>query len=238
MNILITGATSGIGRELAIQLAKKGYKVGLIGRRAERLAQIKEQLGSLAFTRCVDITQHELAETAYRELIAEMGGLDVMILNAGVGNNRTLEAWPSDKNIIDVNILAFAHGCHFAFNFFSRQGHGHIVGISSLTAFVASHFAAAYCASKHFVRSYLTAYRQKARRVSADITVTDICPGFVKSELIPDSKYVFWNAETDKAVRQMIKAIEKKKNHAYITKRWRLMAWLAKSVPQFVWDRL
>ncbi len=134
--------------------------------------------------------------------------------------------------------MAFAHGCHFAFDYFNRQGHGHIVGMSSIASLVASAGSAAYTASKHFVSNYLTGFRQKAKRVSADIIVTEIKPGFVKSEMTENNSKMFWVSSTEKAVQQMVRAIEKKRNHVYVTKRWRLLAWVAKSVPQFVWDRL
>ena len=74
--VIITGATSGIGRELAIQLSKKGYLVGLIGRREERLAELKEIIGDTAFFHSLDVTDFEKAEKIYQSLIEEMGGLD------------------------------------------------------------------------------------------------------------------------------------------------------------------
>ncbi len=236
--VLITGATSGIGRELAVQLVGKGYKVGLTGRRTERLQELKEQLGELVYYRTLDVRNTTEATKVYQELIEEMGGMDIIILNAGVGRHKLLAAWESDEKTLEVNIMAFAHGCHFAFDYFNRQGHGHIVGMSSIASLVASAGSAAYTASKHFVSNYLTGFRQKAKRVSADIIVTEIKPGFVKSEMTENNSKMFWVSSTEKAVQQMVRAIEKKRNHVYVTKRWRLLAWVAKSVPQFVWDRL
>jgi short-subunit dehydrogenase len=237
-NILITGATSGIGKELAVQLAAKGHKVGLMGRRSEKLQEIKNSIGELAFIRTLDVTNLEEAEIVYKELIDEMGGFDMIILNAGVGGDKIMSLWKDDKLTIEVNVLAFAHGLHFAFNYFRRQGHGHIVGMSSLASHLASYKAADYTASKHFISNYMTGFRQKAKRIPADITITDIKPGFVKSEMTENVRGMFWVADTDKAVAQMVKAIEKKRNIVYITKRWRIMAIIAKMVPQFVWDRI
>ena len=116
--VIITGATSGIGRELAIQFAQKGYLVGLIGRRTERLEQLANEIGEQAYFRTLDVTNFDTAEVMYRGLTEEMGGLDIMILNAGIGNTKLVPNWESDKNIIDVNVTAFAHGMHFAFNYF------------------------------------------------------------------------------------------------------------------------
>ena len=149
-----------------------------------------------------------------------------------------LPSWESEENIIKINALAFAHGCHFAFQWFQKQGHGQIVGVSSVTAFVSSYRAAAYSATKHFVRSYLTGYRQKCKRISANITVTEIIPGFVRSEMTAKNKSMFWVSSTKKAVAQMITAIERKKNHVYITRRWRFIVWILNFVPQWVWNRI
>lgn len=236
--VIITGATAGIGHELAVQFVAKGYKVGLIGRRTERLEELREQLGELVHYRTLDVSELEKATQVYQELIEEMGGLDIMILNAGVGRHKLLPAWESDERTLKINIMAFAHGCNFAFNYFNKQGYGQIVGMSSIASLLASGSSAAYTASKHFVSNYLTGFRQKAKRVSADIVVTDILPGFVKSEMTEHNTKMFWVASTEKATQQIIRAIEAKRNHAYITKRWRLIAWAAKLVPQYVWDRL
>lgn len=237
-NILITGATSGIGKELALQYASRNCKVGLIGRRTEKLEELKEQIGENAFVRTLDVTDLETAKEVYQDLAEEMNGIDIFILNAGVGIAKTIAPWRADRNTIEVNVLAFAHGCHFAFDYFMKQGHGQIVGMSSVASHLATHRAAAYTASKHFISNYMTGFRQKAKRVDADITVTDIRPGFVKSEMTARNRGMFWVADTDKAVLQMIKAIDNKKNRVYITKRWGLIALIAKLTPQFVWDRL
>lgn len=236
--ILITGATSGIGKELAVQLAKKGHKVGLMGRRTEKLEELKSEIGDLAYIRTLDVTNLEQAEQTYSDLINEMGGMDMIILNAGVGVNKIMSPWKADQQTIEVNVLAFSHGLHFAFDYFKRQGHGHIVGMSSLASHLATYRAAVYTASKHYISNYMTGFRQKAKRVNADITITDIKPGFVKSEMTDNVRGMFWVADTDKAVRQMINAINKKRNIVYITKRWRLIAIIARLIPQFIWDRL
>ncbi|MBO6794468.1 MAG: SDR family NAD(P)-dependent oxidoreductase [Balneolaceae bacterium] len=236
--IIITGATSGIGRELAIQLAQKGNTVGLIGRRLERLEELAEEIGDRAYYRSLDVTDFETANVVYQGLADEMGGMDIMILNAGVGRDSLLPKWDSDKQTIDVNVSAFVHGAHFAFTYFRAQNKGHIVGMSSIASHLSSGRAAAYTASKHFISNYMTGLRQKANKLELDLVVSDIRPGYVKSEMTEKNKNMFWVATTEKAVRQMVTAIEKKKKRAYITKRWWLIATIARLTPQFVWDRL
>ncbi len=97
--------------------------------------------------------------------------------------------------------------------------------------------SAAYNASKAFVSTYLQGYRQKANHTDATITITDIKPGFVESEMTEGLKGLFWVADTNKAARQMADSIEKQQNHAYITRRWRMVAWLIKLTPDWVFDR-
>lgn len=237
--ILITGATSGIGRELAIQFSQKGYKIGLTGRRTERLRELKKQLGELAFIRTLDVTDFEKAQVVYLELIEEMGGLDIMILNAGVGRESRKLTWKSDTQTVDVNVRAFAHGMHIALQYFiDKKQSGQIVGMSSIASTLASGRAAAYTASKHFISNYMTGFRQKINHMGLNVTITDIKPGFVESEMTANNRGMFWVATTERAVQQMVKAIEKRHNHVYVTKRWSIIAWVAKRVPQFIWDRL
>ena len=236
--IIITGATSGIGRELALQYAAKGHKVGLLGRRTERLEELKKEIGDLACIRTLDVTEHKKAEDMYHELIQEMGGLDIMILNAGMGRIQMMPPWRAESKLIEVNALAFAHGCHFAFDYFKANGGGQIVGMSSMAALLAHHRAAAYTASKHFLSNYMVGFRQKAKRVDADITLTEIRAGYILTEMTERAKGMFWVSDVKKAADQMIKGISKKQNIFYVTKRWRLLAWIAKCVPEFIWNRI
>ncbi|HET8866091.1 MAG TPA: SDR family NAD(P)-dependent oxidoreductase [Gracilimonas sp.] len=237
-NIIITGATSGIGRELAIQYAAKGNKVGLIGRRTKRLEELKAEIGELAYIRTLDVTDHERAEVVYLELIDEMGGMDMMVLNAGIGRIQMLPPWGAESKLIEVNALAFAHGCHFAFDYFRENGGGQIVGMSSMASLLAHHRATAYTASKHFISNYMTGYRQKAKRVDANIVITEVRAGYIWTEMTENARGMFWVAPVEKAVQQMVKGIDRKKNCIYATKRWRLMAWVAKCVPEWVWNRI
>ena len=160
--------------------------------------------------------------------------MDIMILNAGVGIDTFLK-WKSDLKTIEVNVSAFVHGAHFAFNYFRSQKSGQIVGMSSIASHLASGRAAAYTASKHFISNYMTGLRQTVNKLDVDLVITDIRPGYVVSEMTANNKNMFWVASTEKAVQQMM-LIEKEK--IYITKRWKLIALIASLTPQFIWDRL
>lgn len=237
-NIIIIGATSGIGEGLARICIKKGYRVGITGRREKRLRSLKDELGENIFFIRMDVTKHKESREGLRSLIDEMGGMDIIVLNAGISNFHGSDQLSVEQKVINVNVSGFVQLFKESYNYFEKQGHGQIVGISSVAALFGYGRSAVYNASKSFISLYMQGYRQKAKRADSDIRITDIKPGFVESEMTEGNENLFWVASTEKASEQILKAIEKKKNLAYVTKRWRLMAWIFKLIPDFVWNRL
>ncbi|NBW70031.1 MAG: SDR family NAD(P)-dependent oxidoreductase [Bacteroidetes bacterium] len=238
---IITGASSGIGEELARQLANKGYALGLIARRKDRLERLSKEISKHSanvFIKAVDLGNEQDATEAYEELSQKLGGLDGIILNAGVGRDDVVAPWLSDATTIDINVRAFAHGMHWAFEYFKHQGHGHIIGMSSIAAHLASGHASAYTASKHFASNYMTGFRMKANAQSLKIHITDIRPGYVVSEMTQNNPNTFWMASTKRAVQMMVKGIESQKKRIYVTKRWYFIARFADLIPSFIWNRL
>lgn len=235
---VIIGATSGIGRALAEELHRRGYTLGLTGRRVERLEELKNKLGSRVYTQFMDVVQTTKAVQYLEDLLSRMNGMDLIVLNAGVSNFRGSAQWKTEKRVIDVNIRGFAALNNFAFNYFEKQGSGQIVGVSSVASLFGYGLSSAYNASKAFVNIYLQGYRQRANHSDADITITNIIPGFVESEMTRGKEGMFWVGEQKRSARQMANAIEAERNRAYITKRWVLIGWLLKLVPNWVLDRI
>lgn len=236
--IIIIGATSGIGKALAEIAAQKGYKVGVTGRRIDRLEELQAEYPVSIHYRFMDITDYSEAGGTLFDLANEMGGMDIIVLNAGISNMKGDSSLETEQKVIDVNISGFVQLANRAYRYFKKQGHGQLVGISSVASLLGYGQSAPYNASKAFISTYMQGYRQKARREKADIIITDIKPGFVESEMTEDRKGIFWVAPADKAARQILSAIEWKKHHAYITKRWRLVAWLINITPNWVLDRI
>jgi short-subunit dehydrogenase len=116
---------------------------------------------------------------------------------------------------------------------FLEVGRGHLVGITSIAALRGGRLTPAYNASKAFESSYLGALRLKAIRAGVAVTVTEIQPGLVDTAMA-QGENLFWLASPEKAARQIMRAIERKKKRAYVTRRWRLIAWFFKLAP----DRL
>ena len=237
--MIIIGATSGIGASLARQAAEKGYTVGGTGRRVERLEALKRELGDHFFFRRMDVVDREDATTQLHSLIEEMGGMDIIVLNSGISNYPSSSIIEMEQDIVDVNVSGFIRLFGEAFQYFRSQGDGQIVGVSSIASLFGAARAAPYSASKAFISNYMQAYRQRCNRSEKyDVTITDVKPGFVVSEMTEDVPGMFWVADTDRAVSQMLHDIEKKKSYSYITRRWRLIAWLIKLTPNWVIDRL
>ncbi len=236
--IIIIGATSGIGEELARQCVEKEYLVAGTGRRLERLEDMKKELGNYFHYSEMDVTNHEKSKEQLQELIRQMGGMDIIVLNAGISNYQASSVTSMEQMVIDVNVSGFIQLFGEAFKYFRQQGHGQIVGVSSIASLFGSSRAAPYSASKAFISTYMQAYRQRSNSMDHDITITDVKPGFVKSEMTEGKKGMFWVAETDKAVKQMLKDIEKKKSYSVVTRRWILVVWLLKLTPNWILDRL
>lgn len=236
--VIIIGATSGIGRALAVEMHRRGYIVGATGRRTTRLDELSHELGDRIYVQVMDVAQPDDALNQLESLIKKMGGMDIIVLNAGVSNFRDGIDWETERTVIDVNIRGFVALASFSFDYFEQQGVGQIVGVSSVAGLFGYGLSATYNASKAFVSNYLQGYRQRAHHSDAKISVTEIQPGFVESEMTTGKPGMFWVAKTARAARQMADAIEQRCHHAYITKRWRLVAWAIKAIPNWILNRL
>ena len=234
---IIIGATSGIGKELAKIFSQNDYIVGLAGRRTHLLDELKNELPNNSFAKHIDISQTDKAIKQLEDLIAEMEGVDIIVISSGVGYvNKDLQ-WSPEKETIDVNISGFAAMANVAIHYFLSKGSGHLVGISSIAALRGDGDAPAYNASKAFVSNYMEGLRKKVVKLGLSITVTDIQLGFVDTAMAKGDG-LFWVASPQKASQQIYGAIERKKKHAYITKRWRLIGWLMKVMPDFIYNRI
>jgi short-subunit dehydrogenase len=233
--IIIIGATSGIGRELARIYASKGFRVGVTGRRMKLLLSLQEEFPQHIYIECFDVTAKENIPHL-RSLIEKLDGLDILIYNSGYGETSKELDWDIERYTTAVNVIGFVEIVCYAFNYLNHQGHGQIACTSSIASTRGNSMAAAYSASKAFESTYLEGLYLKAKRLQKNIAVTDIQPGFVDTHLAKGDRK-FWVAPVEKAAAQIYKAIQKKKKRAYITKRWVIIAWLLKYMPGFIYNR-
>ena len=236
-NAIIVGATSGIGLALAEQLVARGCQLGITGRRHELLEEFRKKHGEGVCWRCMDVCDPDAATTAFNGLVEELGGVDLVVISAGTGAINSDLVWEPEAKTIATNVYGFAAIATAAMKLFIDQGYGHLAAISSIAALRGSREAPAYNASKAFVSNYLEGLRVKAARSRLPIYVTDILPGFVDTAMA-QGEGLFWVATPHKAAQQILAAIDAKKRRAYITRRWHLIAWLMKYLPDFLYERL
>ncbi len=229
---IIIGASSGIGWELGVQLAAKGYQLGLMARREECLQKLAGSLPGTHFIQITDVCKAEQAQDELTALIDLMGDVELIIINSGVGSAEKKLDWVIEREMIDVNIRGFAAMSIVAMNHFVKRGAGHLAGVSSAAAHFSSGLTLTYNASKAFASNYLNGMRSRAARSKLPITVTTIEPGFVETPMVEGRP--MWMATVEKGVTQMVTGLVKKKNHIYITRRWVLVVRLLNITPNWL----
>lgn len=234
---IVVGASSGIGKKVAELLVDNGYRVGITGRRTELLEQLKAAKPDHFYIKTFDVTDVRAAIENLEELVAELRGLDLIFISSGTGDLNQLLDFNIEKQTIDTNVTGFTCVADWAFNWFEKQGSGHLVAVTSVAGLRGSRHAPAYNASKAYQSNYLEALRQKAKQLKLPIDVTDIRPGFVDTDMAK-GEGLFWVASVEKATKQIIKAIQRKKKVAYITKRWRIVAMALKCLPRIIYDNI
>ena len=234
---IVVGASSGIGRALAKLLARQGYTVGLAARRESLLRELQAEIGAAARVKQIDVADPDRAMPQLAELIAEMDGVDLVVLTSGAGHRNPDLDWELEREPIDVNVYGFTAMANVAMRHFLQRGAGHLVSISSIAGLRGNRIAPAYAASKAFVSTYTYGLRCKVKRLGLPIAVTEIQPGFVDTAM-GRGEEAFWVASPEVAAEQIFTAIRRRKEHAYITRRWRLFAWVMKLAPDWLYYRL
>ena len=234
---IIIGASSGIGKDLALKLAQENYLVGITGRRTELLAELKSQKPNLFYPVSFDITDTSRIVENLEDLTKQLGGLDLLIISSGTGDLNDNLDYEIEKRTINTNVSGFTCVANWAFNYFENQKTGHLIAISSVGGLRGSRIAPAYNATKAFQMNYLEGLRQKAIKLKTQIFVTDIRPGFVNTAMAKGEGQ-FWVASVDKASNQIFEAIKKKKKIVYVTKRWKLIGIILKRIPRQIYDRM
>ncbi|HEV8027417.1 MAG TPA: SDR family NAD(P)-dependent oxidoreductase [Stellaceae bacterium] len=228
---IVVGASSGIGEALARQLTAEGWRVCLMARRLSRLEAIAETLSRDALARHIDLSDAETAAATLTAVIDELGGADLVVMSSGTGYPNTALDWPPDRETLAVNVVGFAAVAQAAMRHFIARGRGHLVGITSIAALRGFAPTAAYAGSKALQSLYLESLRDLARLRRLPIAVTEAQPGFVATAMM-QSERVFWVASAAVAAQQIMRAIRRRRKHAYITRRWAIIALLLRCLPR------
>ena len=235
--VIIVGATSGIGKELAILFAENNYLVGITGRRTKLLEELKAENPEKYLIKTFDITETNTSTIKLQELVFELGGLDMIVISSGTGEINEQLDFNVEKQTIDTNISGFTCIADWAFRYFNEQKSGQIVAITSIGGLRGSGNAPAYNASKAYQINYMEGLRKKANKLTFPIHITDIRPGLVDTDMAKGDG-LFWVMPVKKAVKQIYSAVQKKKKVAYVTKRWKIVAFIMKNLPRFIYDRM
>ena len=213
--VAITGASTGIGAELAVQLGALGCKLGLMARRKEVLEQVAskvEDAGGTAMVLPCDVGEYSQVEQAIKQFGHAHGPIDCMIANAGIGEpvERLKFSHEATAKIFKVNMLGMTNALYAALPAMLKRMRGHLVGVASLASYQGMPEDAGYSASKAAQRIHLEGMRIELRGTGVDVTT--ICPGFIRTPMTDANEFDMpFLIEVDVATRKIILAIARRK---------------------------
>lgn len=225
MNIVIVGATSGIGRELWKSYATGGHKIFVLGRRLPLLEQMKQERKEHTHIFPVDITKTEEASLCIQKIRKECNSIDLVIMCAGIGNLNDSLDYDVELATINTNVVAWTHVVDSFYKILEDQSQGHLVTITSVGGLTCSPLAPAYAATKAYQINYTKSLQKKSK--GKGISVTEIRPGLVDTAMAK-GEGLFWVMPIKKVVGQIIKAISHKRRTKVVTKRWAFISFILK----------
>jgi len=188
--VVITGASSGIGRETARRFAREGASVLLAARRADALHQLAQDLGPRALAVPTDVTDESSVQRLADKAVETFGRLDVWVNNAGVMAIGKFLEIPSDvfRQVMETNFFGYVFGARAALRQFKRQGSGVLINNASVEAKLSAPYASAYAASKHAVRGFVQALQDELALENADrIRVSLVLPATIDTPLFQNA---------------------------------------------------
>ena len=233
--IVVVGATSGIGLDVARLFISRGWFVGVAGRNTQMLDALKQENPSQVYTAVIDIT-HSDAPERLSHLIEEMSGMDVYFHSSGIGYNNPQLDETKELDTLRTNGEGFTRMIGAAYRYFRLRKKGQIVAISSVAATRGMGSAPAYSATKRFQMHYLQAIRQLATTDSLHLTVTEIRPGFVDTPLLRDGKYPML-MESKIVAQAIVKAVIRRKRLLTFDWRYRLLVAFWRMIPVRIWEK-
>ena len=241
--VFLTGASSGIGEALALELASRGAILGLVARRQDLLEEIVpkcESNGGIAKVFAVDVIDAEALKKASDDFRNEYGHIDVLIANAGIGgNNEETRNWEPEavKKVIDINLIGAVNAVHAVLPQMLERRSGHLVAISSLAGFRGLPRSAAYCASKAGMTAFFESIRLDVQHRGVDVTI--IQPGFIKTPLTSGREATMpYLMELEDSIPKFISAIENKKKFAAFPWQLATLVRAARIFPAWLYDSI
>lgn len=234
--VFITGASSGIGKALAIEYAKRGAILGLSARRTEKLKKVAKQCEEFGakkvFVYALDVTNETESTNTTKQFLTDAHGIDIVIANAGVAYSDKISSGdPTQINkVISTNVIGVTNSIIPFIPKMKEEQSGKIVIISSIASFRPIAFHAGYSASKAAVRMIADSWRMALKKYK--IQLTSICPGFIVSEMTDENKFPMpFLLQTDDAAKKMVKAIDKGKKTYILPWQVRMIIYLTRWLP-------
>jgi NADP-dependent 3-hydroxy acid dehydrogenase YdfG len=240
--VIVTGASSGIGRALAFRLGSSGYRVGLIARRAELISDVAREInaaGGVALAEAADVGDRLALREAISALERNLGPIDVMVANAGFGAPTYLDPLNIDEveETMRVNVLGVIYSIEAVLPGMIARGRGHLLAVSSLAGFKGLPGESAYCASKAAVNAYMEGLRIAVR--SKGVAVTTVCPGFVETPMTTMNTAMPFLMSADAAAGRIARLIARRRTGvACFPLRMSLLMWLIARLPDAMVARI
>ena len=221
---VVIGATSGIGRSLALKLVAAGWRVGVVGRREALLRELKERYPTAFSYAAVDIAQPAACLNALSDLVERMGGMHLCVVCAGTGElNPSLDFTLEEPS--------------WAYNYFEGRGGGDLAVVTSIGGLRGSASAPAYNASKAYQINYVEGLCQRSVQSASNVRIMEIRPGLVDTAMAKGSG-LFWVMPVDRVANQALNALLKGRRLTVVTRRWLIVGWILRILPQFLYLRL
>ncbi len=236
-SIVITGASDGIGKALAWEMAGRGYDLGLTARRAELLEELKGNIESRhancnVVTRVLDVTDYEAVAPAMTFLAEALGKVDIVIANAGIAKAGVVGKSPLELHldVINTNVNGAIATLSAALELFRKQGYGHLVGTSSVAAYRGMPRNAAYSASKAALSTFMEGLRAETYNEAIDVSV--LHPGYIDTAINRDLKSRPFVIDVEAGAKMFADLIEKKVKRACVPRfPWGVVGPLLRHLP-------
>lgn len=237
-NIIITGASSGLGKGMAVEFAKQGANLALCARRVDRLEELKNELIEInpkieLHISSLDVNDHQAVFDVFSNFREKMGSVDRVIVNAGMGKGASIGTgyFEANKQTAETNFIAAIAQAEAAMTIFREQNSGHLVTISSVSAVRGFRRAmTVYAATKAAITSLSEGIRIDV--VNTPIKVSCIHPGFIRSELNEKVEKAPFMVDAETGCKALVKAINKEKPNSYVPSwPWVLLHWVLRVAP-------
>ncbi|HMV42041.1 MAG TPA: SDR family NAD(P)-dependent oxidoreductase [Leptospiraceae bacterium] len=237
--VIVVGASSGIGAEIAKELLKSGAYVTLIARREKELNQITSEIPNSKY--CIikhDVINFSEAPKLFQDSLKAMEGLDEIYYCAGILEKVAVDEFSTEKDIrmLNINTLGAFAWLNLAADYFQKKNSGKIIGISSVAGDRGRIGSPAYNTSKAALNTYLESLRNRLARKG--IQVLTVKPGFIDTDMTKGMKGLFWLISANEAARIIINAAANGKEDIYVPARWALVGLIIRMIPSFIFKKL